>query len=169
MCLITTQSYAISCACVTMGCLCGSVAVWRKRVAACQSASALFLEWMKSSQIFGPFSNPGACHLPNEWPSFLDSWTSQSMMSQDKWAHSFAFHCRLISVGPFAYLYGTTLVKHNNNKAQNTSWIFYFRLILMMTQNITHNSQSDWSCRNYMIEIYHTEEEKNKKIGLFYI
>lgn len=110
-----------------------------------------FLNEWKAARFLGHFSNPGACHLPNEWPSFLDSWTSQSMMPQDKRAHSFASHCRLISVGPFAYLYGTTLVKrnNNNNNAWNTLWIFYFRLILMMTQHITHNSQCDWSCSNH--------------------
>lgn len=45
---------------------------------ASQSASTSFLDCMKSSQIFRAIFDPGACHLPNEWPSFPDSWASQS-------------------------------------------------------------------------------------------
>lgn len=44
------------------------------------SVSLGFVSWLYEKQPdFQAIFNPGACHLPNEWPSFLDSWTTHSL------------------------------------------------------------------------------------------
>lgn len=39
-----------------------------------------FISWLYEKQPdFQAIFNPGACHLANEWPSFLDSWASHTL------------------------------------------------------------------------------------------
>ena len=126
--LISTQGHAISCASVTIGCLCGSVAVWSKREAAARHSAELlnrpqprFLTVWKAARFSGHF-RPGGMSF-TKWMALFSGQLSQSqsIMPRDKWAYSITFHCRgLFSVRSFAYLQGMALVKHNNNN--NNAW-----------------------------------------------
>ena len=135
VCLISTQGYTISCGYVTIGCLCGSAAVWGRRAAAArhsasQAASASFLDCMKSSQIFRPFSTRG--HVIYQMNGSL-CWTVELVTvyhAKRQVSPQYYFHCRgLFSAGIFAYLQGMAWLKRiNNNIAWNSLWTHWMAI-----------------------------------------
>lgn len=113
-CLISTPGDAASCGFVTMGCLCGPVAVWGRRVAAARHRAELlsqpqscFCAVWKAARFSGRFWPWGMSFT--KWMALFSGqfgW-SQSVMAQDEWAHIIAFHYkRTVFSWPFCIASG---------------------------------------------------------------
>lgn len=116
-----------------MGCLCESVAVGgRRATAARHSAELLSRPKPCSSSIwkaarFSSLLGLGGMSF-TKWMGLSSGQLrqSESIMTQDKWAHSITFHCRgLFSAGPFACLQDMAWVKQDNKHAWNSLWTFW--------------------------------------------
>lgn len=151
LCLISSQGNAISCDSVTIGCLCGSVAMWGRRVAVARHSAKLpsqplpqFLTVWKAARFSGRF-RPGGMSFA-KWIALFSGQLSQShsVMPQDKWAHSITFHCKgLFTGGTFAYFQGIAWLKHNNNNVWNHLWK-YWMAIIEDTACVFLSSRNSW-------------------------